>query len=67
MSAVIAWAMSIASFLAITAIIVFVLRWLILGRMPEGIALLGRDVESLRERVARLEEEASRREETPSS
>jgi len=44
----------------------FALRWLILGRMPQGMALLGREVESLRERVARLEEEVSSRDETTS-
>jgi len=59
--------MSIAWFLVITLGIIFLLRWVILGRMPQGIGLLGREVESLRERVARLEEEVSRRDETPSS
>jgi len=67
MGTALGWAMSIAWFLVITLGIIFLLRWVILGRMPQGIGLLGREVESLRERVARLEEEVSRRDETPSS
>lgn len=66
MGTALGWAMSIAWFLVITLGIIFLLRWVILGRMPQGIGLLGREVESLRERVARLEEEAARREQTPS-
>ena len=62
MAAAIAVVVSLASFLAM----LFLLRWVILGRMPQGIALLGREVEALRERVARLEEEARQREQTPS-
>jgi hypothetical protein len=63
MAVLVAVALSVGSFL----VFAFLLRWLILGRMPQGIALLGREVESLRERVARLEEEAARREQSPSS
>ena len=63
MGVLLAVVLSVGAFL----VFAFFLRWLILGRLPQGIALLGREVESLRERVARLEEDAARREETPSS
>jgi len=59
---VIAVVVTIGFFLAL----LLLLRWVILGRMPQGMALLGREVEALRERVARLEEEAKKREQTPS-
>jgi len=61
MGAVLAVVLGVLVFFAALSLV----RWIILGRIPQGMALLGREVEALRERVAQLEAEVRRQEQTP--